>query len=79
MYISMCYTRVCLRVWDVRSLKYGAWSSAVEHTILLTSAGSITKFYSSPRRIQILEWLAKPRYTYILSIVTCCYFQGRAV
>jgi hypothetical protein len=75
----MRYTRVCLRMWDVRSLKYGAWSSAVEHTIPLTSAGSITKFYSSHRWIQILEWLAKPRYTYIISIGTCCYFQGRAV
>jgi len=79
MYISMCYTRVCLRMWDVRSLKYCAQSSAVEHTLLLTSAGSITKFYSSRRWIQILDWPAEPRYSYSLSIVTCCYFQGRAV
>ena len=79
MYISMCYTRVCLRMWDVRRLKYCAWSSAVQHTIPLTSAGSITKFYSRRRWIQILDWLAEPRYSYILSIVTCCYFQGRAV
>ena len=48
-YISMCYTRVCLRMWDVRSLKYGPWYSAVEQTIPLTSAGSITKFYSNRR------------------------------
>ena len=77
MHVYVLYT--CVPTWDVRSLKYGAWCSAVEHTIPLTSTGSITKFYSSRRWIQILEWLAKPRYTYILSIVTCCYFQGRAV